>query len=224
MHSRLLAPLLLVALVAPFTGGCGSDDKSPTPTTAPTSTTASPTETTGAPDADLQALMLEVADLPAGFAPSTDVNDTITSFCAAEDATAGLQASSREIRGFSRPTGGASVIQVAFRFRDDGAERFVAQAGEVLDRCHGVPDATGLAFEYAPLTPGVAAAVDGAADVSVSRYGANVGSGSITIALVVLRRGDVGQLVAVLGLDLPRAELDALAQSTFTAIAAKLAR
>ena len=220
---RLLASLAALSLLAPLAGGCSSDDASPASTTAG-STTESVPDTTSPTDPELQALMLASADLPAGFTDSAAVDDTITSFCAGEDATAGLQAASREVRGFTRSPGGASVIQLAFRFRDDGAERFVAQAGAILDRCSGVPDATGLAFEYEPLSPDVEAAAGGAAEAHVGRYGVNVGSGSISINLVVRRDGDVGQLVAVLGLDLARPELDALAQAAFTAVDAKLPR
>lgn len=220
MRLRLVAPALVLSLLAPLAGGCGDDGSTPS-----TTTTSSPATTTTAPDTPdtaLRALMLEAADLPDGFTPSTGVDDTVTSFCATEDATARLQASSREIRGFTRSGGGASVIQVAFRFRADGAERFVAQAAEILARCSGVPDRTGLAFQYEPLSPAVEAAVGGDAAAHVGRYGVNVGSGSITIDLVVLHRGDVGQLVAVLGVDLPRPQLDALAAATFTAVRAKL--
>lgn len=223
-RARLLASLAALALLAPLTGGCSSDDPSPPSTTAPDSTTESVPDTTSATDPELQALMLASADLPTGFTDSAEVDDTITSFCAGEDATAGLQAASREVRGFTRSPSGASVIQLAFRFRDDGAERFVTQAGAILDRCSGVPDASGLAFEYEPLSPDVEVAAGGAADAHVGRYGVNAGSGSISINLVVLRDGDVGQLVAVLGLDLARPELDALAQATFTAVGAKLSR
>lgn len=224
MRVRLLASLLVLSLLAPIAGGCSRDDASPPSRTAPSSTTDSVPDTTSATDPELQALMLAAADLPAGFTDSAEVDDTITSFCAGEDATAGLRAASREVRGFTRSPGGASVIQLAFRFRDDGAERFVAQAGEILDRCSGVPDATGLAFEYGPLSPDVEAAAGGSADAHVGRYGVNVGSGSISINVVVQRDGDVGQLVAVLGLDLPRPELDALALAAFTAVETKRSR
>lgn len=220
MRSRLLAPLLALSLLA-LAAGCQSDDTPATSTSAGSSSTEAP-DPTDAPDAALQALMLEVGDLPQGFTASSDVDDTVTSFCATEDATAGLQASAREVRGFTRAAGGASVIQVAIRFRDDGAERFLAQAAEILGRCSGVPDRTGLAFEYEPLSPAVEGAVGGDPAAHVGRYGVNVGSGSITIDLVVLRAGDVGQLVAVLGLDLPRPELDALAETAFTAVRTKL--
>lgn len=215
-----LATLVSLSLLA-ATGGCRDDPPSPATTTSATAPAPDTTDA-DAPDEALRALMLVAADLPEGFEPSADVDDTVTSFCATEDATAQLQASSREVRAFNRPGGGASVIQVAFRFQGDGAERFVAQAAAILDRCDGVPDRTGLAFEYQPLSADVEAVVGGQAGASVGRYGVNVGSGSISIDLVVLREGDVGQLVAVLGVDLPRPELDALAAAAFGAVRVKL--
>jgi hypothetical protein len=79
-----------------------------------------------------------------------------------------------------------------------------------------------LAFEYEALSAGVDGAIAGAADAHVSRFGVSVGSGNLTLDLVVFHRNDVAQLVAVLGLDLPRADLDELATATFDAVAAKL--
>jgi hypothetical protein len=169
----------------------------------------------------LDELALSASDLPAGFSASTDVDDTITAFCANEDAAAGLQASAREVRGFTRDPAGASVIHLVFRF-GAGAATFVARAGEILDRCSGVPDVRGLAFEYEELSAGVDGAIAGATDAHVSRFGVSVGSGNLTLDLVVFHRNDVAQLVAVLGLDLPRADLDELATATFDAVAAKL--
>lgn len=195
-----------------------SDDHSPsTTTTEATTTTVTPAE-----DPALAALLLEATDLPAGFTPSSSVDDTITAFCAGEDATAGLQASGRAVRGFSRAGGGASVIQLVFRFREDGATTFVAQADAVLSRCSGVPDATGLAFDYEPLTPGLEDPIAASSDSHTGRHGVNVGSGSLSIDLVVLQRGDVGQLVAVLGIDTPRDQLDELARAAFAGVAARL--
>ena len=216
MHRRtpsLVAVLLAVGALAP---ACNGDDEpaASTPTEASTGTTAV--------DAALAAHLLEVGDLPPGFEPAADVDDTITTFCANEDATAGLQASAREVRGFTRTGGGASVLQVAIRFDDDGASRFVDQASAILDRCSEVPDVTGLAFTYEPLAAGLDAPLAERADALVGRYGVNVGSGQLSIDLVVLRTGDVGQLVAVLGLDLPRADLDALAAAAFEAVARRL--
>jgi hypothetical protein len=216
MHRRtpsLVAVLLAVGALAP---ACNGDDEP-----APSTTTEASTSTTTV-DAELASQLLEVGDLPPGFEPATEVDDTITTFCANEDATAGLQASAREVRGFTRTGGGASVLQVAIRFDDDGATRFVDQASAILDRCSDVPDATGLAFSYEPLATGLDASVAGRADAMVGRYGVNVGSGQLSIDLVVLRTGDVGQLVAVLGLDLPRADLDALAAAAFEAVARRL--
>ena len=212
----------LVGVVAGCSGDAGSSSASSTASTAPTSSTS----TTSKADADdhdpaLAAAMLELADLPQGFSASSSIDDTITAFCAGEDATAGLQASAREIRGFTRDGGGASVIQLAFRFRDAGAATFVEQADGILDRCSGVPDSTGLAFDYDALDPTVDSAA-AAAEQHIGRHGINVGSQRLSIDVVVLRQGDVGQLLAVLGLDLPRPELDQLAATTLQAVAGKL--
>lgn len=213
--------LLTVAILAlSSTAACSEEPSDPGTTTtshAPTTTTDGATPE----DAGLAAVMLAVDDLPSSFERSGSVDDTITAFCAGQDATAGLQASAREIRGFTRVGGGASVIQLAFRFRDDGAAAFVRQAAAALEGCDGVPDLTGLAFEYEALTAGVEALIDAVSDDHVGRYGTNVGSGALSIEVVAFHHGDIGQLVAVLGLDLPRPELDELARSTFSAVAAK---
>lgn len=211
MRRPTLTSLLVLTLLVTAVGGCGDDGPASTSTPA-----------TAAADDALASLLLRPSDLPDGFAPSNDVNDTITAFCASEDAAAGLQATARAVQGFTRTGGGASVIQLAFRFKEDGAARFVTQATDVLGRCSGVPDIKGLAFEYDALSPELETVVDAAADSSVGRHGVNVGSGSLSIDVVVLQHGDVGQLVAVLGLDLPRAELDALASTAFRAVVAKI--
>lgn len=222
MRRTTAISMLVLALVVTATGACddGRGDADPTTTasTAARSTTA--TDATDA-DPDLAARLLEPADLPSGFTASDAVEDTITAFCAGEDAAGGLQASARVARGFTSAGGGTSVIQLAFRFRADGAATFVAQAEAILERCSGVPDATGLAFEYEPLPPEVDAPVAAASEAHTGRYGVNVGSGSLTIELVVMQQGDIGQLVAVLGVDLPRADLDALAITAFTAAVAR---
>lgn len=217
MRRSTLTTLLVLALLVTAGAGCADDG----PATATTSTSASAPPTT-AEDAALAALLLRASDLPDGFTASDDVNDTITAFCASEDATAGLQATARAVQGFTRIGRGASVMQVAFRFEGGDATRFVTQAGEILGRCSGVPDITGLAFEYDALSPELEAVIDGATESSVGRHGVNVGSGSLSIDVVVVQHGDVGQLVAVLGLDLPRADLDALAAATFSAVVARI--
>lgn len=222
MRRTTAISMLALALVVAATAAC-DDGRGDADTTTTASTATSSTSTTDGANADpaLAAHLLETADLPEGFTQSDTVDDTITAFCAGEDAAGGLQASARAARGFTRAGGGASVIQLAFRFRDDGAAAFVAQAAAILDRCDGVPDATGLAFEYEPLTAEVDAPVAGASDAHTGRFGVNVGSGSLAIEVVVLQQGDIGQLVAVLGVDLPRAELDALAAAAFTAMAGR---
>lgn len=215
---RRLTPALVLALLALFvaTGACsGSDGAAPT-------TTSSTTPTTTAADPAIDALLLDLGALPPQFTISEAVDDTITAFCATEDAAAGLQASARSVRGFQRTGGGASVIQLAFRFRDDGASRFVAQAATALDRCSGVPDAKGLAFDYTPLSPALETLIAEAGDERVGRHGVNVGSGSLSINVVIVQRADVGELIAVLGLDLSREQLDALSETAFRAAIAKL--
>jgi len=205
-----------VALLAACSGG---DD----PATATTST-AERTTTTAASDPEVAALLVEAADLPAGFVESDAVDDTITTFCVGADATAGLEASARAARGFAREGGGASVIQLAFRFRGDDAGAFVAQAEDALTRCHDVPTAaSGLAFAYEPMTPSVAAALGPLAEGAAARYGVSAGAGNLTLDVAVVRTGDVGMLLAVLGLDQPRDDLDALATSVFSAAARRAA-
>jgi hypothetical protein len=200
--------LVLLLLILGIVSAC-SDDSAEGPAT--TSTTLPV----------LDELALSAGDLPDGFTASSEVDDTITAFCVNEDAAAGLRASAREVRGFTRTPAGASVIQLVFRF-DEGAPAFVTQAEEILDRCSGVPDVTGLAFEYEALTDGVDDAIAEASETHVSRFGASVGSGNLTLDVAVFQRDGVGQLVAVLGLDLPRADLDALAAAVFEAVAAKV--
>jgi hypothetical protein len=208
--------LVLVVLLVVGVAACSDDDDS----------SATTTTTTDAPvgvddDPALVPFVLEAGDLPGTFTPSADVDDTITSFCAGEDAAAGLRATGRALAGYRRDPAGASVIHVVFRFADDGADAFVRQAEAILGRCHEVPDVTGLAFSYEPVSPAVADALAGA-EASASRYGTSFGSGSLTIDLAVFRRGDVGALVAVLGVGTPRDQLDSLAMAAFAAAVERL--
>lgn len=212
MRRPSLAHLLVLALLVTAAAGCGRDRGAPATTTTASSATSSTAE-----DARLAALLLRASDLPVGFVASKDVNDTITGFCASEDAAAGLRASARVVQGFTRTGGGASVIQLVFRFKDDGAVRFVTQARDVLGRCSGVPDIKGLAFDYDALSAELETAIANGPASSVGRHGVNVGSGSLSIDVAVVQQGDVGELVAVLGLGLPRAELDAIALAAFGA-------
>jgi hypothetical protein len=211
-----LGALLLVALLVAGSAAC-SDDDDPASDTSTTTTVPVGVDD----DPTLVPLVLQAGDLPGTFAPSDNVDDTITSFCAGEDATAGLRATGRALAGYRRDPAGASVIHVVFRFADDGAAAFVQQAETILGRCHEVPDVTGLAFSYQPVTPAVADALRGA-DASASRYGTSFGSGNLTIDLAAFRRGDVGELVAVLGVDTPRDQLDALAAAAFAAAVERL--
>jgi hypothetical protein len=216
---RARAGLLALALVA--TACAGDDEPAATTSTVPATTTTSDGPPATSAAESLVPLLLTAADLPDGFAPSDDVDDTITAFCAGQDATAGLQASARELVGFTRTPPGASVIQIALRFEDDGAAAFVAQAEDLLDGCSEVPDASGLAFTYEPLAPEVTAALVGT-DASAGRYGTSIGSGNLTVDVVVLQQGDLGQLVAVLGLDQDRSTLDALAATAVRAAVERL--
>ncbi len=214
---RVLAVAL--ALLAVLTvAACSDDDAAEEPGPTASSTTA-PEGVDD--DPTLGPLVLQAGDLPGSFTASDDVDDTITAFCAGQDATAGLRATGRALAGYRRDPAGASVIHLVFRFADDGAAAFVAQADQVLSSCNEVPDVQGLAFTYEPVSPAVAAAVADA-DASATRYGRSIGSGNLTIDLAVFHRGDVGELVAVLGVDTPRDELDALATAAFTAAAARL--
>jgi hypothetical protein len=216
-------PALVVALgLVVALAACGDDDSTPDPSTTTSSEAASTSTTVG--DDGLAAVLLELADLPAGFEPAAEVDDTITSFCATHDAAAGLQADDRAVVGFARSGGGASVIQLAFRFRDGGAAAFVTQAEAALAACSGVPDGsgTGLAFEYEPLSPAVAASIADAGESRTGGFGTSVGSGTLTVQVAVLQDGEVGTLVAVLGLDQPRSDLDALAATAFAAVVERI--
>jgi hypothetical protein len=196
------------------------DDQVQAPTTS-SSSTGSTRSTIAPDDPTLEPLLLTAADLPASFAPTEDVTDTVTTFCAGQDATAGLSADGRAIVGFTRTPEGASVIEVVFRFEDDGAAAFVEQADELLTSCSDVPDATGLAFTYEPLSEPVATTLAEAA-ASAGRFGTSVGSGDLTVEVAVVAHGEIGALVAVLGLDQPRGLLDELAEAAFTAAIDKL--
>ncbi len=214
--SRIVGLLLSVLLL--LFAACSDDDgESGDPSTSSTPEPSIPPD-----DPELEQLLITAADLPGTYAAVEDVGDTVTTFCAGEDATAGLQASGRAIVGFNRTTPGASVIHLVFRFREGDGPRFVQQAGEVLGRCSAVPDLTGLAFTYEPVDAPVEATLVGT-DQHVARFGVSVGSASFTEQIVVFRHGDVAHLVAVLGADLPRADLDALATAAFGAAAARSA-
>ena len=197
-------------------GACTADEGADDPTTTTTTAAPSSPDTIAPDDPDVAARLITVDDLPSGFAPSEDVDDTITTFCAGQDATAGLAADGRAVGGFTRTPPGASVIEVIFRFEANGAGGFVTQAEELLTSCTDVPDATGLAFTYEPVSDPVAASLT-SADASASRYGVSVGSGNLTVEIAVVQVGELGALVAVLGLEEPRPSLDALAIDAFTA-------
>jgi hypothetical protein len=217
-RARPLGRVAVIVTVAAALLACTDDDPGPAATSS--STTSSTTTPT---DPELVPFLVTADDLPTGFTPNADVDDTITAFCVGQDAAAGLRASGRAVAGFSRTPAGASVIELAFRFEGDGATRFVAQADTLFTGCNEVPDQSGLAFTYSPVSPPVSAALAGA-DSAASSYGVSIGSGNLTLNVAVVRRGDVGVLVAVLGLSQPREDLDALAATTFAAVLARLTR
>ena len=204
------ALILVVALALAGLAACSDDG----PDGA--TTTVGPTTSSTRSDPSLEPLLVQAAELPPGFGPADDIDDTITSFCANEDAAAGLQASGRALAGYTRDPAGASVIHLVYRFRAGDAARFVQQATDILGRCSDVPDATGLAFHYEPAAAEVDATLAGT-DAHVARAGTSVGSGALSIAVAVFHEGDVGQLVAVLAVDTARADLDALALTAVTA-------
>lgn len=195
--------MLLAGAAVVLVAGCSDGD----PDSSSTTTTAGPsTETTAEP---LAQQLIDESALPPEFRAADDIDDTITSFCAGEDATAGLSASARVIAGFNRQAPASSVVQVVFRFEGDDAAEFVAQTRAILDRCSEVPDLTGLAFAYEPASEAITGIL-ASTDAHASSYGTSVGSGALTVNIAVFHRGKVGELVAVLGIDLPRSELDDL--------------
>jgi hypothetical protein len=210
----------LLAVAVLLLGACTDDDPESTPSTS-SSTSASTADTVAPDDPDLAARLLTVDDLPDDFTADPDVDDTITAFCAGQDATSGLTAVGRAVSGFTRSPAGASVIEVLLELDGDGAAQLVAQAEQLLADCSGVPDASGLAFTYEPLGPEVTAALEGA-DAVASRYGTSVGAGNLTVEIAVVQVDRLAALVAVLGVDQPRAELDALATQAFESALARL--
>lgn len=210
----LLAALLLVAALA----GCSGDDGDGSDGTSSTASNAADEDTTTTVPAALRPYLIGADDLPPGFQPASSVDDTITSFCAGEDAAAGLQATARSVQAFNRTPAGASVLQMVFHFREGDAARFVEQAGQVLSRCSNVPDIRGLAFAYSPVDATVEAALGGT-DAHVARYGESAGNATLTEEVAVFHHGDIAALVAVLAVNAPRADLDALAAAAFRAAA-----
>ena len=152
-----------------------------------------------------------------------DVGDTVTTFCVGEDATAGLQASGRAIAGFARTPPGVSVLQVVFRFEDDGAATFVQQAGEILGRCNEVPDAHGLAFTYKDAPARARQRPWPERTRHVATDGVSVGSGSLRSIVGVFRRGDLGSTGGRPCGRPSSADADAVALAAFTAAAARVA-
>jgi hypothetical protein len=218
------AAVLVVGLLAACSGDDGSRaDRAASSTSSSTSSTASTVageETTTTVPPELAPYLIAASDLPAGFAPSGGADDTITSFCASEDAAAGLRATKRAVAAFNRSPAGASVLQMVFHFRSGDGARFVDQAGDALDRCSNVPDIHGLAFAYSPVDPAVDAALAGTDD-HLARFGQSAGNGNLSEEIAVFRHGDIATLVAVLAVSTARADLDALATAAFRAAAAR---
>jgi hypothetical protein len=208
--------LALAAVLVGALAACTDDTEDDPPASTTTSTAAASSTATVTDDAALEPRLVTVEDLPSGFVPDADVNDTITTFCAGQDAAAGLHASGRAIVGFSRKPAGASVIHLVFRFEPGDAAAFVTAAEDLLTSCSDVPDATGLAFTYEPVSDQVAATLEGT-DAKASRYGVNVGSGTLTVNIAVFQQGDEAHLVAVAASGESRDDLDELARTAFGA-------
>jgi hypothetical protein len=206
----LVALPMVVALVL---GACGDDGDAPSPGPTTTSTVVN--------DDALVPLLVTADQLGDAFAAVEDVGDTVPTFCAGEDPTAGLQASGRAVAGYARTPAGVSVLHLAFRFKDGGAATFVQQARDIVARCNEVPDLNGLAFTYKAATPELDAAL-AAADDAVTTDGVSVGSGSLRSIVAVFHKGDVGELIAVLAVDASSGDADAVALAAFTAAAGRL--
>ena len=90
----------------------------------------------------------------------------------------------------------------------------VTKAEELIASCSEVPDATGLAFTYEPLSEPVAATLDDA-DSSTGAVGTSVGSGNLTVEIAVVQHGDLGAWFSVLLVDhrLNRRQLRRIAHS-----------
>jgi hypothetical protein len=208
---RLLPALLALGLVLGACSGDDSDPAEPEPTT--TSTVAN--------DPGLAGLLLGADELPGTFVPVEEVGDTVPTFCVGQDPTAGLRASARAVAGYAREPAGVSVLQLLFRFDDDGAATFVEQARAVIDACHEVPDLNGLAFTYRDAPAGAVAALAGL-DASVTADGVSVGSGALRSIVGVFQRGDLGGMVAVLAAGDSGPDAEAVAVAAFTAAAENL--
>lgn len=207
---------IALVLVLLITVACSDDGGSAGTTTSSSTAGDGGSSTSTTADPALVPFLLTTTDLPGTFHAASGVDDTVTTFCAGQDAAARLHASARALVGYTRDPAGASVIQLVFRFRADDATGFVEQARDAFDSCSDVPDIQGLAFAYEASTPSVDAVFD-ATDGHVTRYGTSAGSGSLHVETAVFRRGDIAQLVAVLVVNGTRADLDALATSAFTA-------
>jgi hypothetical protein len=215
---RAVTAALLLAVLAV---GCSNDHTASRPTTSTTATlrlhTVTPSGSTSVPDVDdpaLRATQVQASDLGTGFIEDTSSNNTVTSFCFAQDATHDLRATARAYVGYGRAPAG--VLQLTFRFRKGDAERFVAQADQMFSSCNEVPDIQGQAYTYQPVTRAVDATL-ASTDGHTARYGVSVGNGNLTEEVAVFRKGDIGVLIAVVTYQVPRADTDALATKALTA-------
>ncbi len=209
----VLSVLLALGLVL---GACSGDDGDadvvePAPTTS----------STVANDPELTDLLVAADQLPGTFVPVEEVGDTVPTFCVGQDPTAGLRASARAVAGYARQPAGVSVLQLLFRFEDDGAAAFVEQAGAVIDACNEVPDLNGLAFTYRDAPAAATAALAGL-DAAVTADGVSVGSGALRSIVGVFHRGDLGGMVAVLAAGDSGPDAEAAAVAAFRAAAENL--
>jgi hypothetical protein len=209
-HRLLVAVLALLPLV---TAACSDDDGEAGSTTVGPSTTIPN-------DPALVPLLVQHDELPDGFEEARPEEDTVPTFCAGVDATAGLRATGRAIAHYDREVEplGQSIVDIVFRFEGDGAAAFVRQAREAFEQCHEVPDFSGLAFAFSPASDALEAELAGTDD-HVARHGSSVGSGVLQEEIAVFHRGDVAHFVAVFTSSRPAAELEALAVTVFAAAA-----
>ena len=202
----LLVPVLLAVV------GC-STHRRPVPASTTTSSTRLPSRN----DPALQPTLLAATDLPAGLlgghrAPTTRSRPSAPG----RTPWPGLQATARAYIAFTRTPSGVGIVHLVFRFRKGDGTKFVDQAKSILSSCSNVPDIHGLAFTYEASAPAIDAAMAGTDDF-VSRHGTSVGRGNLGEDVAMFRRGDLGELVAVLTNTLPRDQTDAMALAAVTA-------
>src|SRR3546814_18028845 len=123
MTRAVLAAAVLLAPAAcsdDGTPGEGSTGTSVSPSST-SSTSVTTATTVRGDDGTLDSLLLGATDLPAGFEESSEgVDETITAFCAGEDATDGMQASARAVRAVAPTPPGAPARPPAFDLTGTG--------------------------------------------------------------------------------------------------------